>query len=500
MRDHLQSICGCLSARAVAVASFMAARLLAADQPTPREGESSGSSIPPFLAQGLVSAKPDESTATFSFAWSNGWWRVQITQAHPLNSGPVLQDCMKVPDGVRHYVLFAKEAPAALTSATVCPNAYPPAGLAGGMFQCWLSLCPYPELPLVDGRRMHRFLNLPTCQPELTNDSRDEADYALGYLMPGHAFLSELSLTNNGTWLDLTEKSDFAFIQYGGALQAGGFPEMEYRLLETTNVGGILFPRLATVSYPGLGLVEPAGRNEREAHWVVKISVTNILLHGGFEGPAAPAKLFAMDYRYPRFSSAGRPFNPYLGSVITNDSWQAARPLDRTLRLLPPAEELGPGWSRELGLRFDPAGSEPELLPRSHAIPEAVRDARSALADTIGGPIEVWANGQFHLLRANQRSSYEVQIQRYASRRQLRKDFALLSTGRDDSAVTMSKLEGVGTEAVVFHDTVHHRLTLWFFHGDYLVWITPLGASLPPSWQDNIPLQDLARAILRRAA
>ena len=461
----------------------------------PGSGSSAIGEIPPFVAEGTLRRADSFSASHFTFQYSNGWWQVELTNPDAANGGPVVQNCMKIPDGIRYYVLFKNSD--GLPTATACPSAFPPPGISGGMFECWLGLCPYSELPLIDGRSLHRFLNIPTCEPALLYaDPRSRGDYHLKYLPPQGAFLSSLTVTNNGFWVDLTPKSNFAFVPHNPPFEKGGFPELTYEALQTTNVHGIAFPARAIFTRFSPAYSSKTRRDALNAH-VLELAVTEVRFLGGkADGRKSPPPvMFAMDYRPSDYTYSGNSVK-YLGTTVTNDQWEVVLPQNRTLRVFPSAEKLGPEWSRQLGFLFDPVSSSAEEAPRSEAFPESVvQRIRSAVLTNWEGPVISWGQARFHVRIGGTNHLYEVQVQTYNSRTRLRTDFAVLMESVQAENIERRPVQGLGEAAMLFSSSDRQKMTLWFFHREHLVSISPLGPGPHPSWEGDPSLQALANAI-----
>ena len=450
--------------------------------------------IPSFVAQGTLSDPNTSSSNHFTFEYNNGWWQVALTNANPGTGGPILQNCRRIPDGVRYYFLFSNSN-GGLPTATACPSAFPPPGIAGGMFECWLALCPYAQLPLIDDRRLQRFLNIPTCQPQLENDPRSFGDYHLDHLRPQGAFLSSISVTNNGYWLDLNRNAEFAFHPYGPPFEHGGFPELTYEAVQTTNIDGIAFPARAifkrsTPSYSSKDRQDPLNT------YVLELVVTDVRLReGGSEAKHAPPVTFAMDYRSPDLSSSGSSVK-YLGTTVTNDKWNAVTPQDGTLRVFPTAEKLGPKWSRELLLLFDPISSPAEDVPRSEAFPESiVQSIQRYVTTNWQGPVLKWGQARFHVRSGSMDHLYEAQVLTFDSRAHLRKEFADLVQNIRPKNGQGQPVQGVGEAAMLFGSSDRQKMTLWFIDREHLVSISPLGPGPHLSWEGDLSLRHLANAI-----
>jgi hypothetical protein len=456
----------------------------------------SNQEIPPFIATGFLTHSDSSSKTGFWFSYSNGWWQVELSNASPSHGGPTVQNCRRIPDGVRHYMRF-QNSPHGLTPATACPSAFPPPGMAGGMFECWLSLCPYPELPLIDDRRLHRFLNVPTCQSELYNDPRSEGDYHLVFQQPQAAFIRELIVTNSGFWVDLSPQAEFVFVRHGQPFDNGGFPERKYTLLESTNLHGFTFPLRGRFEY-WMPSFPATTRDEIRQARSLNLTVTEIRLSpenaGGSKSPVPI--LFGMDYRPSDYTSSVNKPDRFLGTRVTNDHWVAVVPSNRTLRILPTAEDLGSQWSRQVGFLFNYSSSREEDAPRSLGVPEpAVERIRASAMEQWEDPVLAWAQAHFHVRADGVSRRYEVQAQRYESRGRLRTQFAELLDGVRSGLGERRPITGIGESAMLYASSVSQRMTIWFFARDHLVWVTPLGPGPHRSWESDEPLRQLAETI-----
>ncbi|MCW5552720.1 MAG: hypothetical protein KIS67_11255 [Verrucomicrobiae bacterium] len=153
---------------------------------------------------------------------------------------------MKIPDGTRSYIITEGSTNKGLTTvASACPSAFPPPGKTE-LLVPWLALCPHPELPLIDSKRMRRFISLPDCLPNVFNAPQNEGFYQASYLAPENTFLSELVIANNGFSIELNvfksgveDKGEI--MRYPPPFE-NGYNEMQYRVIETTNLHGVRFP------------------------------------------------------------------------------------------------------------------------------------------------------------------------------------------------------------------------------------------------------------------
>jgi hypothetical protein len=127
---------------------------------------------------------------------------------------------------------------------------------------------------------------------ELINNPTNEGTYFAGYLEPNGVFLSELDITNNG----------YIFPAHGPPIHlpepfGHGFLQSVYRVLETTNQGGLIFPRRTQlISY----FLSPHAKSPGDVFPVMvsTLSVDEIDLgeHSAVLSPV-PKILLAMDTR-----------------------------------------------------------------------------------------------------------------------------------------------------------------------------------------------------------
>ena len=210
--------------------------------------------IPPFVAEGRLLTQEFRSDTNLNyrtdarvvFLFSNGWWQVEARCKYANQGNIIVHNCMRIPHGRRSYILFAGSTnTGATTVADACPSSFPPPGKTE-LLVPWLALCPHPELPLIDGKRMRRFVNLPDYRPNAFNARENEGRYEVKYLAPESAFLSELVITNNGFSIELNvEKNsgeDAGDIRRYPPPFENGFTELQYKVIESTNLNGITFP------------------------------------------------------------------------------------------------------------------------------------------------------------------------------------------------------------------------------------------------------------------
>ena len=252
--------------------------------------------------------------AAARFWYSNGWWQIECTFASPERVAGKVENCRRISDGVRYGTSVPQEFRG--TTDKVWPTAkalaipFPPPPRVE-LFVTWLALCPDPELPVIDSKRIRR-LNL----PQLLDHPKNIGTFSSRMLESGGSFLSELIVTNNGILFGPNETPT----QYPGPF-ADGFVETTFEATERTNVWGISFPLHATLSRfsPRLG-----GKNREDLRLgaITRLDVTKI---GGLDteelrGHAAPTLVVALDRRAPKL-----PDGITVNHIVTNDEWLPAK-------------------------------------------------------------------------------------------------------------------------------------------------------------------------------
>jgi hypothetical protein len=275
--------------------------------------------VPPFVAEGTISTSNrfSNTEARFSFFHSNDWWQVDLKN-FTMPPNYVSQNCMSIPGGVRHYTVLRSITNSLFANA--CPIEFPPPGIAGGMFETWLGLCPNPKLPLIDARHIHRFLAVPSAPFGLFTDPANHGEHNLKFLEPAQAFLSELTIRNDG--ICIAWQPGGSEMRRSSAPFENGFTELEYRVLEVTNVNGFAFPKRSVLKHFG-----PDPETGRELTvtlecelWVSRISFASADL----STQVHPLHLGAFDYR-PRHL----PRSESWATIITNDQWLAVPARER---------------------------------------------------------------------------------------------------------------------------------------------------------------------------
>ena len=284
--------------------------LALANKSTEEQSPRPNGSIPPFIAEGFVSLESHrnpldtndviKSDGTVLFSYSNGVWQTQFSYQHFYDPGltvpegrmATMIDDKRIPDGVREIISFPSDTNTVTAdgrriskTALVRPGNFPSVGQQE-VFLPWLSLCPNPELPLVNSSLIHNFL------PEFSDNPKDQGGLKVSYIEPEKQFLSELVITNNGTVF----RSDGTIMEWPEPYK-NGFIEFSYKVLETTNCNGINFP-LNAVLYQFSPL--PSGKSSEDTYpaIVTRLSVQQIDVGGHILTlKPVPAFVLALDKR-----------------------------------------------------------------------------------------------------------------------------------------------------------------------------------------------------------
>lgn len=274
----------------------------------------SGSPIPPFLAKGTVDTRLFRTTtdlffkqeAHFVFQWSNGWWQLEVAFDSPPELSGSSMNCKRIRDGVRVVDITATTSTNALPVAVAYPIPFPPPERPI-LLVCWMALCPYPELPLLDGNRTRRLI-----ASQFHDDPRNQGRFLVQYADPANTFLSEFTIYNNGIRFFREGRTT----HYPHPFQ-DGFREFEFRVLDRTNLGGLPIPTRAT-----LALLSPALAADSVDDLYASAEAKFILedIHNS-NGPlkaadTIPARMFALDGRFKDLAE-----NVSVNYRVTNDSW-----------------------------------------------------------------------------------------------------------------------------------------------------------------------------------
>lgn len=276
---------------------------------------------PPFTVEATLtkhSFRPDQAGPPSSleagviFQFSNNWWQVDVTYHNPAKNRPLRQNCMKIPDGERHYSIFESRGDGAVPSASVCPMGFPPPGYTF-LFVPWLALFPNPQMTEIDSRHMRRFPNELGCAQTIFEHKQNLGEFEIDYLGQERVFLSRLMITNNG--INLTQEE--GIMPYPAPFDVG-FLELEYSVLESTNINGFEFPLLSLFRRFG-PMPSSQSREDIFAYEVAEFQVKRISFSAAeySSDPRLTApSLLALDER-PAILPKGRSAD----YMVTNDQW-----------------------------------------------------------------------------------------------------------------------------------------------------------------------------------
>jgi len=257
---------------------------------------------------GAEAANVPLSESSFSFWYSNGWWRIRLFPEGSDQVG-IVWDCMRIVDGVR---LIESPAPDPLQSAEVVTvanaysTAYPPADRPE-LLLVWLTLCPKPTLPTLNDNQIRRFL-----LPALSEDTRNVGTFERRYLQPDATFLLSLQITNNGVGFSL----DGTALKFGPPFDSG-FHEFSYEVTETTEHAGLRVPQRARLRHLG-----PSPQRHNGAIDVLvkrEIAIDSYASLNPLGIPESPEEIMAMDAR-----PLGLPYGGRVAYMLTNDVWPTA--------------------------------------------------------------------------------------------------------------------------------------------------------------------------------
>ncbi len=320
--------CSRQKARCNALLRWCIIMLLAALLKSP-PATSANDVVPPFLAEGHISTREFRTERTnlnynteanIFFLSSNGWWQIEVKYLNPKPGAPSLKNCMKIPDGTRSYTLFEGSRNKGITSAGAWPTAFPPPASIE-LLVSWLSLCPQPELPVIDGKRMRRFIDLPIWRPDVFNQPQNEGYYHVKHLQPGDPFLSELDITNNGFSVTLEVGAsgdvDGKVTRLSSPFE-GGFTEVRFQIIETTNLNGMKFPMRTIYERfsPNWGGKD---RNDLRLGLLSELVVNRISFaeKDVTRRGSVPSELIAFDARPPNL-----PKNITVDYLVKDDQWK----------------------------------------------------------------------------------------------------------------------------------------------------------------------------------
>ncbi|MEI7732419.1 MAG: hypothetical protein WCO56_22805 [Verrucomicrobiota bacterium] len=165
------------------------------------------------------------------------------------------------------------------------------------------------------------------------------------------------------------------------------------------------------------------------------------------------------------------------------------------LAMLPSEEALGPAWKREIGLLFDPLSQPSEILHTASPFPDSFKKEIRA---TVEGPehaVSGWSNTHFTFQNTNRSCLYEVQIERYRNKEQLRAGFEQLLTFASYQ-YRKAPVNDLGDAAVFYQATNSTGATLWFRRGNFKVRIAAMNDTT--HWEQDSNLQHLAKTLDQR--
>lgn len=250
-------------------------------------------------------------TSEVLFCYSNGWWEIeQVLNGPPAVAG-THTSCKRIPDGVRYLTVPAGWTNAdSLLPASAKPMAFPPPEQIAHLI-CWLSLCPNPELPILDSRRMQMFT-----VSDIMPHPRNRCDYSASYFEPEGTFLSALYITNNGVLFQIQADP----ISYPPPFH-NGFLQFSYEVLETTNSNGFRIPSRTILKTLGTRNNAKSRSDLYEAS-VQRFQLNRfIALSANDEVPrlgSIPRVLISLDRRPPAL-----PRDATVDYLVTNDAWVA---------------------------------------------------------------------------------------------------------------------------------------------------------------------------------
>ena len=145
-------------------------------------------------------------------------------------------------------------------------------------------------------------------------DPKNQAEYALKYSGPGNVFLSELCITNDG----VVPIHDGTLRKMPPPFDKG-YPEFEFKVLETTNWNGLVFP-LRSMLHKYVPLPGATNRDDLFPSVTARLNLESF--HAGFERPEVDltrSKLIANDNRLPHL-----PQTASIRYIVMNDQWLPA--------------------------------------------------------------------------------------------------------------------------------------------------------------------------------
>jgi hypothetical protein len=252
--------------------------------------------------------------AEFQVTSSNRDWEIELRYLSPKEFRGTGESCKKIPDGVRLRPIFESNSTNALLAAQVLSLLYPPPEKSPFLL-CWLCLCPEPDLPVIDGSHIRRFISVP-----FQDNPKNRGSFYVRYLMPESNFISAFTVTNDGISFSKAGNT----YRYGAPFSAG-FRELQYELLATTNVAGTMVPLSAVLKRfsprPGAVTVDDIYTRVFASLTVTLVSTSHIDALSKW-----PSIYMALDQRPPLL-----PTNVTVNYLVTNDQWQSVTNKDLQL-------------------------------------------------------------------------------------------------------------------------------------------------------------------------
>jgi hypothetical protein len=291
---------------------------------------SADQTVSPFIAEGTVSWQGFDESPTnivavsktegkFLFSYSNDVWQVQfVYQTNYCSLVPMGQnitgamiDVRSIPDGIREIDTFpANPAAPSVDKNDVHPSAIAttnrfPEWVSQEVFLPWLSLCPQPKLPFVNSNLMRIHFDR-----EVLDNPKNKGRFQLTYLEPEKQFLQELSVTNPG----------MLFLADGGTRDLpypykNGYCQFAYKVVETTNCGGLVFPFISTLYQFTPSSAKPLGKLYPAV--ISQLQITRIDIYGReLRLAQVPYDLVALDRR-----PTGLVNDVTVNYDVINDQW-----------------------------------------------------------------------------------------------------------------------------------------------------------------------------------
>jgi hypothetical protein len=295
-----------------------------------------------------------KSRYTVDFFCANHNWQIEsrfegaaysATQPPIMTQTGTVQTCKRIADGVRLYTRFQKpekvddaDNKGVFETASAMPLTFPPIE-EFDLFLTWLSLCPSPELPVMGEGKIKRLLGTP-----LLDNPKNQGTYRAKYLGEERLFLADLTIDNDGVRF----KPDGSSFQFSKPFE-NGFQEFTFRVTETTNFDGHIFPAASEMKR-----FAPMPRPKSREHvYSVVLGRFRLLSIGRAEKPESllPTRFVALDTRSPVLKKGVT-----ANYMVTNDEWLALTN-DRMKQLVKVVaqEKARPDDSRDYPDRISPS-------------------------------------------------------------------------------------------------------------------------------------------------